>query len=51
MKNKKILNAIMCSLGSGMVGFFAKDLNEIYGSILFTIGIVLMVSSIIKLSK
>lgn len=51
MKKKKLLYAITCALGSGMIGFFAKDLNEIYGSILFTIGIILMVSSIIKLSK
>jgi len=51
MKNKTRLYAITCALGSGLVGFFAKDLNEIYGIILFTIGIALMVYSIINLSK
>jgi hypothetical protein len=34
-----------------MIGFFAKDLNEAYGSILFTFGVILMAFSIIKLSK
>lgn len=51
MKNKKIIYAITCAVGSMMVGFFAKDLGEIIGSILFTVGVVLMVSSIIKLTK
>ncbi|HHT38009.1 MAG TPA: hypothetical protein GXZ95_01170 [Mollicutes bacterium] len=51
MKKKKLLYAITCALGSGMIGFFAADLNEVYRIALFTIGVVLMVSSIIKLSK
>ena len=49
--NKKILYVITCALGSGMVGFFAKDLNVIYGIILFSLGIALMVYSIINISK
>ena len=51
MKNKKILYAITCALGSGMIGFFAKELNTIYGCILFGFGVGLMVYSIINLSK
>lgn len=51
MKNKKLLYTITCALGSGMIGFFAKDLNNTYGSVLFTVGVILMVSSIIKLNK
>ncbi|SHJ37614.1 hypothetical protein [Lutispora thermophila] len=51
MKKEKVLYAITCAVGSCMIGFFAKELNKAYGIILFTIGIVLMVSSIIKLSK
>lgn len=51
MKKEKILYAITCALGSGMIGFFSNDLNEIYGILLFTIGVILMVSSIIKLCK
>ena len=29
----------------------AKDLNNTYGSVLFTVGVILMVSSIIKFNK
>lgn len=49
--NKKILYIILCALGSGMVGFFASELKEIYGCILFGLGIGLMVYSSINLSK
>lgn len=51
MKNKKMLYKIFCILGSGMVGFFANHLKEVYGCILFGIGVALMVNSIIKLNK
>ena len=51
MKMKKILFAIICALGSGMVGFFANHLSEVYGCILFGVGVALMVYSIINLSK
>ena len=51
MNKKKLFFAIICALGSGMVGFFANCLGELYGCILFGIGIALMVYSIINLSK
>lgn len=51
MKKKKLLFAIICALGSAMVGFFANQLNEVYGCILFGIGVALMVYSIFNLSK
>lgn len=51
MKNKKLLYVITCVLGSGILGYFSKDLNTVYGTILFSIGIALMVYSIINLSK
>lgn len=51
MKKKKIIYAVFCALGSGMVGFFANQLAEVYGCILFGIGVGLMVYSIINLSK
>ena len=51
MKKKKLLYGLTCALGSGMVGFFAKDLSAVYGVILFSIGIALMVYSIVNLSK
>ena len=51
MKKKKLLYAILCALGGGMVGFFANQLSEIYGCILFGIGVGLMVYSIFNLSK
>ena len=51
MKKKKLLFAIICAVGSGMVGFFANQLSEIYGCILFGVGVALMVYSIFNLSK
>ena len=51
MDKKKLLYAILCALGGGMVGFFANQLSEIYGCILFVIGVGLMVYSIFNLSK
>jgi len=51
MDKKKLLYAILCALGGGMVGFFANQLSEIYGCIFFGIGVGLMVYSIFNLSK
>jgi len=51
MKKKKIIHVTLCALGSGMVGFFANQLSEIYGCILFGLGVGLMVHSIINLTK
>jgi len=51
MDKKKLLYAILCALGGGMIGFFANQLSEIYGCILFGIGVGLMVYSIFNLSK
>jgi len=51
MKKKKLLFIIICALGSGMVGFFANHLTEVYGCVLFGLGVALMVYSIFNLSK
>ena len=48
---KKVLQVICCALGSGMIGFFANQLNTIVGSVCFTLGIVLLVASIVIISK
>ena len=51
MKKKKMLFAILCALGGGIIGFFANQLTELYGCVLFGLGVALMVYSIINLSK
>ena len=51
MRMKKVLYAISCALGGGMVGFFANRLTEAYASVLFGLGVGLMVWSITRLSK
>ena len=51
MKNKKLIYTITCCLGSGMIGFFSNSLNQISGSIFFTVGVILMVLGVIKLNK
>ena len=48
---KKMIQIICCAAGSGMIGFFANQLNTFAGSLCFTVGIVLLVHSIILISK
>jgi len=51
MKNKKLMYAIICAIGGGTVGFFANQLHQVYGCIIFALGVALMVYSIINLCK
>lgn len=48
---KKTVNAIFCAVGGAMIGFFANQLDSIVGCVLFTLGVALLVSSIILISK
>ncbi len=48
---KKMFQVISCAAGAGMIGFFANQLNTIAGSVCFTLGVALLVSSIILVSK
>ena len=48
---KKVFQVICCAVGAGMIGFFANQLNTIIGCVFFTLGIVLLVGSIILVSK
>ena len=51
MKKKKMLCAILSALGGGIVGFFANQLTEWYGCVLFGLGVALMIYSINNLNK
>ena len=48
---KKVLQVICCALGSGMIGFFANQLNTVVGSACFALGVALLVVSIVIISK
>ena len=48
---KKVFHIICCAAGSGMIGFFANQLNTVVGCVFFTLGVVLLVGSIILVSK
>ena len=48
---KKVLQVICCAAGAGMIGFFANQLNTVIGCVFFTLGVVLLVGSIIPVSK
>lgn len=48
---KKLLQIICCAAGGGMIGFFANRLNTVVGCIFFTLGVALLVGSIILVSK
>ena len=48
---KKALQVICCAVGSGMIGFFANQLNTVIGCVCFTLGIAMLVTSIIIISQ
>jgi len=48
---KKYIQIACCALGSGMIGFFANQLNTVIGSVSFTFGVVMLVISIILVTK
>ena len=51
MKKQRLLFAILCALGGGIIGFFANQLTEWFGCVVFGLGVAFMVYSIINLSK
>ena len=48
---KKAIQTVCCAVGSGMIGFFANRLNTVIGALCFTLGVILLVSSIILTHK
>lgn len=48
---KKVFQVICCASGAGMIGFFANQLNTVIGGVFFTLGVALLVASIILVSK
>ena len=48
---KKIIQIACCALGSGMIGYFANKLDSVVGIILFTLGVALLVGSIVVITK
>ena len=51
MNIKKVFQVICCAVGAGMIGFFANQLNTVVGCVFFTLGVALLVGSIILVSK
>ena len=48
---KKGFHVICCAVGAGMIGFFANQLHTVVGCVFFTLGIAMLVGSIILVSK
>ena len=48
---KTVLQTISCALGSGMIGFFANQLDTAWGATLFVFGVLLLAGSIIATCK
>ena len=48
---KKVFQVICCVAGAGMIGFFANQLNTVIGCVFFTLGVALLVASIVIISK
>ena len=51
MNNSKMTYAMFIAMGSGMIGFFANQLTEVYGCVLFGIGVALLVYAMANLGK
>ena len=51
MKNKKFYYGLMCIVGAVSIGYFANKLNTFIGALMFSLGCIILVFSIIKLSK
>ena len=51
MNIKKVFQVICCAVGAGMIGFFANQLNTVMGCLFFTLGVTLLVGSIVLVSK
>ena len=48
---KKVLRTIFCAVGGGMIGFFANQLNTFVGGLCFTLGVIMLVGSIVIIRK
>ena len=48
---KTIVLTVCCALGGGMIGFFANRLNTVVGSVLFAVGVILLVGAIAMITK
>lgn len=48
---KKNISIICCALGSGMIGFFANQLNTVAGAVFFSLGVAMLVYAIAAMSK
>ena len=48
---KKVFQVICCAVGGGMIGFFANRLDTVIGCVFFTLGVILLISSIALVSK
>ena len=48
---KKVFHIICCAAGSGMIGFFANQLNTVIGAVCFTLGVAMLVVSIVLITK
>ena len=51
MDIKKLFQVICCAAGARMIGFFVNQLNTVVGCVFFTLGVALLVGSIILVSK
>lgn len=51
MKNKRVFYGLMCVIGSVSIGYFANQLNTFIGALMFSLGCIILVLSMIKLLK
>lgn len=48
---KKIFQAFCCGVGGALIGFWAKSIDTVIGCLFFTLGVILLVGSILSICK
>ena len=51
MNKEKTIYGTFCGVGGVLIGLFANRLDTVLGGVLFTLGVVLLAFSMIKLNK
>ena len=48
---KTIFRGFCCGAGGSLIGFWAKSLDSVIGCLFFTLGVILLVGSLISICK
>ncbi len=49
VEKKRVIYCLLCGVGGGLIGSFAGKLNTASGALLFTLGVLILTFSIIRI--